>query len=192
MDIRTWAQKILENLVNLNIKPVIELIKETNIIESDDSNIEQLISQLYDDEYAVKNLAESLQCFAQYKILFQKQESQLKAFSLYENAIKWFMIFYQSNWITGRWSVPLIEFFWISFKKLAFSAEKRYKELGEESKDVSESPMKLGKMGLENIFRASQMTIEEFPDSRKLAAFHAVVHMCEMHFREGRYRMCLR
>jgi len=50
----------------------------------------------------------------------------------------------------------------------------------------------MAKVTLENMFSKSQIIKEQFPDSRKLAAFYVVIHICEMHFRDGKYRMCQR
>eukprot|EP00344_Euplotes_crassus_P007624 CAMPEP_0197012906 /NCGR_PEP_ID=MMETSP1380-20130617/64304_1 /TAXON_ID=5936 /ORGANISM="Euplotes crassus, Strain CT5" /LENGTH=264 /DNA_ID=CAMNT_0042436763 /DNA_START=332 /DNA_END=1126 /DNA_ORIENTATION=+ len=75
---------------------------------------------------------------------------------------------------------------------IAYPAENKYQKVKEETKDVAESPLKMAKTCLENIFSKCQIIKEQFPDSRKMGAFYAVIHVCEMYFKEGKFRMCLR
>jgi hypothetical protein len=45
---------------------------------------------------------------------------------------------------------------------------------------------------LEKIFNKAQILKEEFPNSRKVAAFYIVNHLCEVFFKAKQYRTCLR
>jgi hypothetical protein len=119
----------------------------------------------------------------------QEQSSIIKAFSHLSTSIKGYSRFYQSQVVTGSWSVPLIDFLCRTLKDLSYLAEKAYKASKEESKELSDPPLKMAKVTLETVFNKSQIIKESFPDSRKLAAFYTIIHICEMFFRAGKYRM---
>lgn len=150
------------------------------------------VSQIIEDKDDQEMFTEFAFNMANYLILEKAKKDILKAFNFLDTALRRYMTFYRSNVVSGGWSVRLIERFCIMVVEIAKPAEKEYQRVKEETKDVAESPLKMAKTCLENIFSKCQIIKEPFPDSRKMGAFYAVVHVCELYFQERKFRMCLR
>mmetsp|Transcript_37021 Transcript_37021/g.42536 ORF Transcript_37021/g.42536 Transcript_37021/m.42536 type:complete len:310 (+) Transcript_37021:200-1129(+) len=127
-----------------------------------------------------------------YMLHKQEKTSVLKAFNHLNNAVRNYSKFYQSQVLAGSWSVELIDFLCGTLKDLAYLAEKAYKSNKEEVKEVTDSPIKITKVTLEQVFNKSQIIKESFPNSRKLAAFYVIIHICQMYFQANKFRICER
>lgn len=193
MDVSIWITKILEYFQNEDINNVIVMLKDPKISARGDVTmiISKAVSEVIDDTSDQEAFVEFASNFAQYMLQKQEQSYILRAFNHLNTAVKGYSRFYQSQVLSGSWSVPLIDFLCRRLKDLAIIAEKSYKGQ-EESKELLESPIKMMKVTLETVFNKSQIIKEAFPNSRKMAAFYVIIHICEMYFRDSKYRMCLR
>lgn len=156
------------------------------------NNIDCKVAEYITDSTDQSNFSEFAVNYAKYLVLHQEKKSILKAISFLDTAVRRYMTFYQSQSITGNWSIKLIEHFCKLLKDIAYIAEENYQTVKEETKDVVESPLKIVKTCLETIFNKCQGIKEPFPNSRKMGAFFAIIKMCEIYFRDGKFRMCLR
>jgi hypothetical protein len=194
MDVSIWIVKVLESFQNWDIETVIKLLGNAKISVKGDIEavIAREVSKVIENESDKSAFIEFASNYAKYMLLKQEHLHVLKAFAALNQAVKGYCRFYQSSVLSGSWSVRLIDSLCRKLKDIATPAEEEYKKVKEETKDVTEPPLKLAKMSLENAFNKSQIIKEPFPDSRKLAAFYVVIHIWEMYFIEGKYRMCQR
>lgn len=194
MDVSIWINKMLESFQSWDITTVIKLLKDAKISGKGDicMVVSRAVKEVIEDSGDQEAFTEFATNYAMYMLHKQEQSSIIKAFSHLSTSIKGYSRFYQSQVVTGGWSVPLIDFLCRTLKDLSYLAEKAYKASKEESKELSDPPLKMAKVTLETVFNKSQIIKESFPDSRKLAAFYTIIHICEMFFRAGKYRMWLR
>ncbi len=133
------------------------------------------VGQIIEGDNDIGIFAEFAYNLANYIGLEKAQKYLLKAFNFLDTAIRRYMTFYSSQVLSGAWSVRLIELLCQMISQIADKAEKIYQDTKEETKDVAESPLKIAKTCLETIFNKCQGIKEQFPDSRKMGAFFAIV-----------------
>ena len=174
MDVSIWINKMLESFQSNDIATVIKLLKDAKISSKGDIYmiVKKEVENNIEDPADQESFTEFATNYAMYMLHKQEKTSVLKAFNHMSNSVKNYSKFYQSNVISGSWSVELIDFLWNAIKELAYLAEKTYKTIGEEQKEITESPLKIAKVTLENVFNKWQSIKEPFPNSRKLAAFY--------------------
>jgi aspartyl-tRNA synthetase len=142
-----------------------------------DQKIGHAVSDVIEESSDQESLSEFALHYVEYMLLKQEKKSILKAFSHLSNAIKAYLRFYQSQVVSGSWSVEFVDFLCRELKDLSYIAEKNFTASKEETKEIKESPLKVAKVTLETVFNKSQIIKESFPDSRKLAAFYAIIHI---------------
>ena len=133
------------------------------------------VGQIIEGDNDIEIFSEFAFNLANYIVLEKAQKYLLKAFNFLDTAIRRYMTFYSSQVLSGAWSVRLIELLCQMISQIADKAEKIYQDTKEETKDVAESPLKIAKTCLETVFNKCQGIKEQFPDSRKMGAFFAIV-----------------
>lgn len=194
MDASLWINKLLESYQCMEVDTIVTLLDGSKISSSGDLNstIYNAVWEVIADSADQDSLTEFAFNYATFLIHKQEKKPILTAFSHLNTSIKAYCRFYQSNVLSGKWSVKVVDYLCKTLKDLSYLAEKTYVKCKDESKELEEPPIKMAKVTLESVFNKSQIIKEGFPDSRKLAAFFAVIHIFEMFFRDNKFRMWLR